>query len=88
MSMAPIILSDDLRKKLHLIAEKSHKTESSIISDALNAYFSHHLQQDKLTAETQIGLDDIKAGRIIDGNEVFAWLDTWGSPSEPPLNRP
>lgn len=38
--------------------------------------------QAKRLVETQEALEDIKAGRLIDGVEVMNWLDTWGTDAE------
>ena len=39
-------------------------------------------QKAKMKQDTEEALDDVKANRIIDGNEVLDWLDTWGSSEE------
>jgi hypothetical protein len=88
MSISPIIIPDELRNRLHSIAEKLHTNESAIISDALEEYFFRQTQKDKLDQETQEGLDDIAAGRLIEGDEIMAWLDTWGTPNEKMLSKP
>lgn len=32
--------------------------------------------------ETQEALDDLNAGRVVDGSEVLRWLESWGSEDE------
>jgi predicted transcriptional regulator len=33
-------------------------------------------------AEAEEGLADIKAGRVVDGDEVLRWIDSWGTDHE------
>jgi len=36
----------------------------------------------------QLGLDDIRAGRVVDGDVVLAWIDSWGTDAELPPPEP
>ena len=44
-------------------------------------------QHQQVHSDTLDGLADVEAGRIIDGDQVLAWIESWGSESElpPPL---
>lgn len=43
---------------------------------------------DQLRILIQEGLDDLKAGRTVDGDEVMRWIESWGTGSElPPPTR-
>lgn len=37
---------------------------------------------DKRLLDTQEALDDLKAGRVVEGDEVMLWLDSWGTDGE------
>lgn len=46
--------------------------------------------QAAVRAEAEEGLADIKAGRVVDGDEVMRWIDSWGTHhgiEAPPLSR-
>ena len=34
------------------------------------------------------GLADVRAGRVVDGNDVLRWLESWGTEQELPPPRP
>ena len=42
-----------------------------------------NLPQD-MELETLAGIDDFGAGRTVDGDEVLAWLKSWGTSQELP----
>ena len=33
-------------------------------------------------ASIELGLEDIAAGRVVDGDEVMDWIASWGTPDE------
>lgn len=33
-------------------------------------------------ADAEEGLADIRAGRVVDGDEVLRWIDSWGTDNE------
>ena len=37
---------------------------------------------DKRLLETQEALEDLKAGRVVEGDEVMRWLESWGTDGE------
>ncbi len=37
--------------------------------------------------ETQEALDDLNAGRVVDGDEVMRWLESWGTEEERALPK-
>ena len=38
--------------------------------------------QQQIIRETKEALADLKAGRVISGEEVMQWLETWGTDNE------
>ncbi len=46
----------------------------------------HYIDQDKIIAlrqeQTIEALEDIEAGRVVDGEKVMNWLSSWGSEDE------
>jgi predicted transcriptional regulator len=36
----------------------------------------------------QLGLDDVHAGRVVDGDAVLKWIDSWGTDDELPPPEP
>ncbi|WP_428311205.1 hypothetical protein [Hydrocarboniphaga sp.] len=47
-----------------------------------NATWRDVAYQAAVRAEADEGLADIKAGRVVDGDEVLRWIDSWGTDHE------
>jgi hypothetical protein len=41
-----------------------------------------HAKRKDRYGETLLAIESVEAGRFIDGDEVFAWLDSWGTEAE------
>lgn len=39
-------------------------------------------------ASVERGLADVQAGRVMDGDEVLRWIESWGTEQELPPPRP
>lgn len=37
-----------------------------------------------LRASVERGLEDVRAGRVVDGEEVMRWIESWGTADELP----
>ena len=48
------------------------------IQDALREYVSRHRLEIQRWRGTQKAIDAAERGEVVSGEEVFAWLDTWG----------
>ncbi len=82
MSTTSFRLDDDLEEKLEVTATKLQRTKSWIINDALRQYIVREEQKLKMLEETQEAIADIQAQRVVSGEEVMKWLETWGTASE------
>ena len=77
----------DLKQDFVAAAKARHLT----LSNAMRMLMSKYVEQEKELArrkeETLEAIEDIESGRIVDGDEVLAWLASWGSEAElePPL---
>ena len=79
MSITSFILDNDLQDKLDAIADKLKRTKGWIINEALRKYIKQEDRKLKMLEETEEAIADIEANRIISGEEVRQWLETWGS---------
>ncbi|HEY9800983.1 MAG TPA: ribbon-helix-helix protein, CopG family [Leptolyngbyaceae cyanobacterium] len=82
MNTTSFRLDDDLEEKLEVTATKLQRTKSWIINDALRQYIVREEQKLKMLEETQEAIADIQAQRVVSGEEVMKWLETWGTASE------
>jgi predicted transcriptional regulator len=79
MSTTSFRLDDDLQEKLETTANRTKRSKGWIINDALRRYIEQEELKQRILAETQEALADIEAGRVVSGEEVMKWLETWGT---------
>ncbi|MEH1778110.1 MAG: ribbon-helix-helix protein, CopG family [Nostoc sp.] len=82
MSTTSFRLDDDLEDQLEVTATKLQRTKGWIINDALRQYIAREEQKLRMLEETQEAIADIEAQRVVSGDEVMKWLETWGTTVE------
>ncbi|HYX15977.1 MAG TPA: ribbon-helix-helix protein, CopG family [Nostoc sp.] len=82
MSTTSFRLDDDLEKKLEVTATKLQRTKGWIINDALRQYIAREEQKLRMLEETTEAIADIQAQRVVSGDQVMKWLETWGTATE------
>jgi len=82
MTTTSFRLDDDLGVKLEDIAESMRRSKSWIINDALRLYIEREQRRQRMLRETEEALADLEASRVIEGEVVMKWLETWGSDFE------
>ena len=71
--------------KLDATANKLRRSKGWIIKDAVQQYLEREEQKAipyRETLETLEALEDVKAGRLVDGEEVLEWMESWGTDDE------
>ncbi|MBD2691213.1 CopG family ribbon-helix-helix protein [Anabaena catenula] len=82
MSTTSFRLDDDLQEKLEITANRTKRSKGWIINDALRRYIEQEELKQRILDETQEALADIEASRVVSGEEVMKWLETWGTAAE------
>lgn len=82
MSTTSFRLDDDLEEKLEVTVTKLQRTKGWIINDALRQYIAREEQTLRMLEETTEAIADIQAQRVVSGEEVMKWLETWGTALE------
>lgn len=71
-------------EKLESTADKLQRSKSWLINDAVREYLAKEEVKAQRLLETQEALQDMQAGRVVDGEAVMDWLASWGSEGEQP----
>jgi len=74
-------MPQDLGQRLIELAKRLEKPASLLVTHAIREYVEREEQMHRDTLEA---LDDYKNGRTVDGDEVIAWIDSWGTEQELP----
>lgn len=82
MGMTSVRMPDELLAELEAAAERARRSKGWIINDAVKEYLAREARKENMLEETLEALADIRAGRVIDGNEVMDWLESWGTDGE------
>jgi predicted transcriptional regulator len=82
MAMTSIRMPDDLAERLEQTARLMRRAKGWVINEAVREYVEREEQRQQMLRETQEGLADIDAGRVVDGEAVMAWLESWGTDHE------
>jgi predicted transcriptional regulator len=82
MSMTSVRMPDDLMRCLDAATERLRRSKGWIINDAVREYLEREDKCLRSLEETKDALAELNAGELIDGDEVLAWLDSWGTDHE------
>jgi predicted transcriptional regulator len=78
-------LADDIRNQVETLAEKTGRSEAELVTDAVETYLRNSARWQK---DMDAALDGIRDGYGYDGDEVLAWLESWGTEAEMPRPGP
>lgn len=71
-----------LKDKFEAIAKSQGKNSSHLLREFMVDFINKHEERETRRVETLLAIESIEAGRYVEGNEVFAWLESWGSEAE------
>jgi len=82
MGMTSVRMPDELLAQLEQAAAKRRRSKGWLINDAVKEYLEREAHETQILEETRQALADVKAGRVLAGEEVMDWLESWGSDTE------
>lgn len=82
MGMTSVRMPDDLLQRLEATAERLRRSKGWLINDAVRQYLEREEERLQRFEDTRAALAELEAGELVDGDEVLAWLDGWGTDLE------
>lgn len=82
VGITSVRIKDELNDSLKKLAEQKQRSKSWIINEAVAEYIVNDRIESKKWLDTLEGLESIRKGDVIDGEEVFAWMRSWGTDNE------
>lgn len=82
MGMTSVRMPDDLLERLDATAERLRRSKGWIINDAVREYLEREEMRARRLAETREALADLEAKDLLEGDEVLAWVEGWGTDHE------
>jgi predicted transcriptional regulator len=80
-----IRLSPETKRELEEYARATKRSSAFIVKEAVEA----HLAERRAYLEAiEEGLRDVEEGRLISGDAVIRWMESWGTENELPMPEP
>ena len=79
MSITSVRIPDDIEKPLESLSKKLDRSKSYLINQAIKEFIARQSLEDSRWQDTLEALESIKAGKLIDEEDVNAWLNSWGT---------
>ena len=84
MGITSIRLSEDVEEPLERLAQKQDRSKNYLINQAIREFVLRHSMEELRWADTLEALESVKQGRVVEWDQVTAWLQSWGSDAELP----
>lgn len=72
----------NLKQEFENAAAHHGLSVSHVLRQLMGKYVDHEKELARRREETLEALEDIEAGRVVAGNDVMAWLASWGTDDE------
>lgn len=82
MSVTSIRLQTELEEPLDELASKLSRSKNWIINQAIKDYLSAQALEEKRWQDTLQALESVSQGKVVDGEKVHEWLESWGTNTE------
>lgn len=82
MSVTSIRLQTELEEPLDELASKLSRSKNWIINQAIKDYLSAQALEEKRWQDTLQALESVSQGKVVDGDKVHEWLESWGTSNE------
>ena len=82
MGVTSVRLTDELHARLEETAERLRRSKGWVISEALADFMEKEERAIARLERTRKALDQVEAGQVVDGDEVMAWIASWGTEKE------
>jgi predicted transcriptional regulator len=79
MSITSVRIPDDIEKPLESLSKKLDRSKSYLINQAIKEFIARQSLADSRWQDTLEALESIKAGKLIDEEDVNTWLNSWGT---------
>jgi predicted transcriptional regulator len=88
MAVTSIRLQPDIEKHLLDAVKRLSRSKNWLINQAIKEYLEREAQELQRWQETLEALDSANQGRVINGDNVHQWLQSWGTDDEQPPPKP
>jgi len=84
MAVTSIRLQPDVEKHLKDAVKRLSRSKNWLINQAIKEFLEREVLERQRWQETLEALDSANQGKVIDGDTVHQWLQSWGTDDELP----
>lgn len=88
MAVTTVRLRAEVEQQLESLSSELHRSKGWLINEAVAEYSTRREQEKRRWRETLEAMEAVARGEVVDGEEVHAWLRSWGDPEELPPPKP
>ena len=88
MTVTTIRLQPDIENDLQNVVSSTQRSKNWLINQAIREFIDRQNLEQKRWAETLQAMETVASGSVVDGEQVHAWLQSWGTDEELPPPEP
>lgn len=87
MGVTSVRLNDELQERLATLSERMRRPRGWIINEALEQFVEQEELQEERYQQSLEALRAAESGDVVEGDEMVAWIKSWGTENELPPPR-
>ncbi len=84
MSVTTVRLQPELEQSLQAMAGSTHRSKSWLINQAVKEFIARQDIEQNRWQQTLQAMESVAQGRVVSGEAVHTWLESWGTDKELP----
>jgi len=84
MGVTTVRLQPEVETGLEAMADKLHRSKNWLINQAIREFVARQEQEQSRWEETLQAMESVAQGKVVSGQAVHDWLESWGSSNELP----
>lgn len=84
MSVTTIRLQPEVESGLEVMADKLQRSKNWLVNQAIREFVARQETEQTRWAETLAAMESVAQGKVVAGEDVHAWLASWGTANELP----
>jgi predicted transcriptional regulator len=82
MSVTTIRLQADIENDLQNVINSTQRSKNWLINQAIREFIDRQSIEQKRWGETLQAMESVASGQVVGGEQVHAWLQSWGTDKE------
>lgn len=84
MSVTTVRLQPEVENGLAAMADKLHRSKNWLVNQAIREFVARQELEQSRWSETLAAMESVTQGKVASGQDVHAWLASWGNTDELP----